>query len=224
MLAGSETGAEELTTFVPGGDPVELQPGQALLVRAGSDLVFEVHYTPTGKPQTDRSRVGLIFAKRPPQMRVTEVETTNLNFRIPAGAANHRVDTRVTLREDMTVLSLWPHMHLRGKALQLRAVYPNGESEVLLGVPHYDFNWQMSYVLAKPRLLPKGTRLESAVFFDNSANNPNNPDPKADVYWGDQLWEEMNVAFMRVALPAGIEPADIAVPPLQTASAPASQN
>jgi hypothetical protein len=224
VLAGPETGAEELTTFVPGGDPVELQPGQALLVRAGSDLVFEVHYTPTGKPQTDRSRVGLIFAKRPPQMRVTEVETTNLNFRIPAGAANHRVDTRVTLREDMTVLSLWPHMHLRGKALQLRAVYPKGESEVLLGVPHYDFNWQMSYVLAKPRLLPKGTRLESAVFFDNSANNPNNPDPKADVYWGDQLWEEMNVAFMRVALPAGIEPADIAVPPLQTASAPASQN
>jgi hypothetical protein len=157
-------------------------------------------------------------------MRVTEVGTANLNFRIPAGAANHRVDTRVTLREDMTVLSLWPHMHLRGKALQLRAVYPNGESEVLLGVPHYDFNWQMSYVLAKPRLLPKGTRLECAVFFDNSANNPNNPDPKADVYWGDQTWEEMNVAFMRVALPAGIEPSDIAVPPLQTAFvAPANQ-
>jgi hypothetical protein len=224
VLAGPDIGAEELAAFVPGGDPVELQPGQAMLVRAGSDLVIEVHYTTTGKPQTDRSRVGLIFAKRPPQMRVTEVGTANLNFRIPAGAANHRVDTRVTLREDMTVLSLWPHMHLRGKALQLRAVYPSGESEVLLGVPRYDFNWQMSYVLAKPRWLPKGTRLECAVFFDNSANNPNNPDPKADVYWGDQTWEEMNMAFMRVALPAGIEPADIAVPPLQTASAaPAGQ-
>jgi hypothetical protein len=112
VLAGPDIGAEELAAFVPGGDPVELQPGQAMLVRAGSDLVIEVHYTTTGKPQTDRSRVGLIFAKRPPQMRVTEVGTANLNFRIPAGAANHRVDTRVTLREDMTVLSLWPHMHL----------------------------------------------------------------------------------------------------------------
>jgi hypothetical protein len=83
-------------------------------------------------------------------------------------------------------------------------------------LPHYDFNWQMSYVLVKPHRLPKGTRLESTVFFDNSANNPNNPDPKADVYWGDQTREEMNVAFMRVALPAGVEPADIAVPPLRT--------
>ena len=204
--------------------PFNLQPGQALLVRAGSDLVIEIHYTTTGKPQTDRSRVGLIFAKRPPQVRVTEVAIANLNFRIPAGAANYRVDTRVTLREDMTVLSLWPHMHQRGKALQLRAVYPSGQSEVLLDLPHYDFNWQMSYVLAKPRLLPRGTRLESTVFFDNSANNPNNPDPRADVYWGDQTREEMNVAFMRVALPAGVEPADIAVPPLGTdLIAPAGQ-
>ena len=224
VLAGPEIGAEEMAAFVPGGDPVELPPGQALLVKAGSDLVLEVHYTTTGKPQTDRSRVGLTFAKRPPQMRVTEVGTANFNFRIPAGASNYQVFTRVTLRADMTVLSLWPHMHLRGKALLLRAVYPAGESEVLLNVPHYDFNWQMSYVLAEPRLLPKGTRLESAVSFDNSANNPSNPDPKVDVYWGDQTWEEMNVAFMRVALPAGIEPSDIAVPPLETASAaPASR-
>lgn len=223
-LAGPEIGAEEMAAFVPGGDPVELPPGQALLVKAGSDLVVEVHYTTIGKPQTDRSRVGLTFAKRPPQMRVTEVGTANFNFRIPAGASNYQVITRVTLRADMTVLSLWPHMHLRGKALLLRAVYPTGESEVLLNVPHYDFNWQMSYVLAEPRLLPKGTRLESAVFFDNSANNPSNPDPKVDVYWGAQTWEEMNVAFMRVALPAGVEPSDITVPPLETASAaPASQ-
>ncbi|MGA3043396.1 MAG: thiol-disulfide isomerase [Bryobacteraceae bacterium] len=215
VLIGPDIGAEELAAFVPGGDPVELQPGQALLVKAGSDLVVEVHYTTTGKPQTDRSRVGFVFANRPPHVRVTEVGTANFNFRIPAGAANHRVDSRITLREDMTVLSVWPHMHLRGKAMQLRAVYPSGESEVLLNVPHYDFNWQMSYVLAKPRLLPKGTRLETVVFFDNSANNPSNPDPKADVYWGDQTWEEMNVAFMRVALPAGVGPADIAVPPLE---------
>jgi hypothetical protein len=114
----------------------------------------------------------------------------------------------------MTLLSLWPHMHLRGKALELRAIYPSGESEVLLNVPRYDFNWQMSYVLRQPRLLPKGTRLESAVYFDNSPNNPNNPNPGVDVYWGDQTWEEMNIAFMRVGLPPGVSPVDVKVPPL----------
>jgi len=206
-LTGPDIGAEELAAFVPGGDPVELQPGQALLVKAGSDLVVEVHYTTTGKPQTDRSRVGLIFAKRPPQVRVTEVGTVNFNFRIPAGAANHRVDSRITLREDMTVLSVWPHMHIRGKALQLRAVYPSGESEVLLDVPHYDFNWQMSYVLAKPRLLPKGTRLETVAFFDNSANNPTNPDPTAEVRWGEQSWQEMMIGFFDLAVEPDVDKA-----------------
>jgi mono/diheme cytochrome c family protein len=180
VLLGPEIGAEEMGTYVPGGDPVVLAPGQAILVKAGSDLVFEVHYTTNGKPQTDRSRVGLVFAKRPPDTRVMEVGLANFNLRIPAGAANHRVDSVVTLRQDMTLLSLWPHMHLRGKALELRAIYPSGESEVLLNVPGYDFNWQMSYVLRQPRLLPKGTRLESAVYFDNSPNNPNNPNARVD--------------------------------------------
>jgi mono/diheme cytochrome c family protein len=214
FLDGPEVGAEEMGAFVPGGDPVLLEPGQAILVKAGSDLVFEVHYTTNGKPQMDRSRVGLIFAKKPPDTRVMEIALANYNFRIPAGAANHRVDSRVTLRQDMTLLSLWPHMHLRGKALELRAIYPSGESEVLLNVPRYDFNWQMSYVLRQPRLLPKGTRLESAVYFDNSPNNPNNPNPGVDVYWGDQTWEEMNIAFMRVGLPPGVSPVDVRVPPL----------
>jgi Copper type II ascorbate-dependent monooxygenase, C-terminal domain len=210
VLAGVEPGATEITTYVPGGDPIVLGPDQAMLIKAGSEVVFEVHYAPMGKPATDRSRVGLILSSEPPKVRVAEIGIANMKLRIPAGAAHHRIDTHVILPQDMTVLSVWPHMHLRGKALQLRAVYPSGESEMLLDIPKYDFNWQMSYVLAKPRMLPKGTRLETVTYFDNSPNNPNNPNPNVDVYWGGQTWEEMNMAFLRVVLAPGVSPSDLA--------------
>jgi hypothetical protein len=212
VIAGTEPGATELATYVPGGDPVILEPDQAILLKAGSDVVFEVHYAPTGKQTTDRSRIGLIFATQPPKVRVAEIGIANRNLRIPAGASRQRIDTHVTLQQDTTVLSVWPHMHLRGTALQLRAVYPSGESEMLLDVPRYDFNWQMSYVLARPRLLPKGTRLETVTYFDNSPNNPYNPNPNVDVYFGAQTWEEMNMAFLRVAFAPNIDPKDLARP------------
>jgi len=210
LLAATEPGATEIATYVPGGDPIILEPGQAMLLKAGSDLVFEVHYAPTGKQTSDRSRIGLIFSTQPPKVRVAEIGILNNKLRIPAGASRHRIDTHVTLQQDMTVLSVWPHMHLRGTALQLRAVYPSGESETLLDVPRYDFNWQMSYVLSKPRLLPKGTRLETVTYFDNSPNNPHNPNPSVDVYWGLQTWEEMNMAFLRVALAPNVDPSNLA--------------
>jgi hypothetical protein len=213
VLAGPNVGSGELATYVPGGDPLVLNSDYAVLVKAGSDIVFEVHYAPNGKAVTDRSRIGLVFAAHPPKMQVTEVGLANVNLRIPAGAPNHQVDSNVTLREDMWLLSLWPHMHFRGKSLQLTALYPSGESEVLLDVPHYNFNWQMSYVLSRPRLLPKGTELRCVTHFDNSSDNPYNPDPNVDVYWGEQTWEEMNMAFLRVALPPGLRPVDVAIPP-----------
>jgi hypothetical protein len=134
----------------------------------------------------------------------------NPNLRIPAGADNHRVDARVTLNAPATINSFFPHMHVRGKGFEYRVVYPTGESEVLLKVPRYDFNWQLTYYLEKPRPLPKGTRIECTGYYDNSANNPYNPDPKSEVFWGDQTWEEMLAGFLDVAFDVNMDPSMLA--------------
>src|SRR5262249_25493458 len=123
-------------------------------------------------------------------------------FVIPPGAVNYRVGSALTLQSDSKLVSMRPHMHLRGKSMEFQAVYPTGEKEVLLRVPRYDFNWQMNYMLKNPKLLPKGTRIEVLGIFDNSANNPRNPDPKAEVRWGDQTWEEMLTGQIELAIDA----------------------
>jgi len=119
---------------------------------------------------------------------------------------------KVKLYEDVKLQSLFPHMHLRGKAFEYRAIYPTGESQVLLRVPRYDFNWQLTYDLLQPLLLPKGTELEVTAWYDNSPNNPANPDPKADVWWGQQTWDEMLAGFVDFAIPVSMNPQDIAKP------------
>ena len=173
-----EVGTIEVAgVYVPGGVPYYLKPGQARLIPAGSDLIFQMHYTTNGKAATDRSRVGFQFAKQPPTERVVNTLVTNRNLRIPAGAADHAVLAKVTLQADSTLLAMFPHMHVRGKAFEYRATYPNGESETLLSVPRYDFNWQLTYYLQQPKVLPKGTVLECVARYDNSPNNPFNPDP-----------------------------------------------
>jgi hypothetical protein len=199
---GGEGRREFLIGYAPGTVPEALQPGQAKLVKAGSDIVFQMHYTTNGQAAEDRSRVGLVFANQPREQVVT-IATQNRKFVIPAGAANHEVEAQLTLYGDATLTALFPHMHLRGKSFEYRVVYPTGESEVLLNVPRYDFNWQLSYYLQQPKLLTKGTRIECTAHFDNSANNPANPNPKEDVKWGDQSWEEMMIGFMDVSFPVG---------------------
>jgi len=189
-----------LAGFAPGLPPTYLHEHQGILIRAGSDLVFQMHYTANGKPAGDRTRVGLVFAKKPPRERIVNLAPHNQDFMIPAGAANHRVDAKVTLSQPVTLLSLMPHMHFRGKAFEMRAVYPDRSQEVLLRIPRYDFNWQLYYALEKPRVLPQGTRVECTAWFDNSANNKYNPDPKSAVRWGDQTWEEMAIGWMTVAV------------------------
>src|SRR5262249_5245232 len=149
-----------LVGYAPGMAPMELKPGQAKLVRAGSDLVLQMHYTTNGKPASDRSRIGLIFAKQPPRERVFTANAMNRNFVIPPRASNLQVDAQITLQEEATLVDLMPHMHMRGKDFQYRLVYPTGESEIALNVPRFDFNWQLFYYLDKPKLLPKGTRIE----------------------------------------------------------------
>jgi peroxiredoxin/mono/diheme cytochrome c family protein len=185
-----------LVAFAPGDLPAVFAPGTAKKVPKGSTLVFQMHYTPNGVEQKDRSSVGLIFAKEPPKYEVRTRAITQTRFAIPPGANNHEVQSATTFREDVRLLSLFPHMHLRGKDFEYRVLYPDGKSEVLLRMPRYDFNWQSHYRLAKPLNLPAGTRIECTAHFDNSADNPNNPDPQKEVRWGEQTWEEMMIGFV----------------------------
>lgn len=203
---GGSLGAAMLTLYVPGGEFLKLSPGQAMLIKKGSDLVFQIHYTTSGKPKLDRSRIGLKFAQRPPDRRVVFLGLTNRSMRIPPHEANHRTFCQTTLPETVRLISVLAHMHVRGRAFELRAVYPDERSEVLLKIPRYDFNWQLTYYFDRPKVLPKGTRLENTSWFDNSLNNPSNPNPEAEVFWGEQTWEEMDTAFLHLELPPSLSP------------------
>jgi len=170
-------------------------PGVAKLLPAGSDIILQIHYTTIGKEMTDRTRVAMIFAKEPPKKLSTGGMVLNVAFTIPPGADSHEVKSSQTLATDTLLTSLTPHMHMRGKDMIYIAHYPDGRDETLLSVPKYLFNWQITYELAEPKLLPKGTKLEVIAHFDNSPNNKANPDPTKSVRWGDQTWEEMMIGF-----------------------------
>ncbi|MCZ2146381.1 MAG: cytochrome c [Bryobacterales bacterium] len=197
---------EFLVGFAPGLPPEMLDPGKAKLLKAGSDLVLQLHYTANGEAGTDQSAIGLVFAKDPPKQRVFTSAVSTNRFSIPPGAVSHEVSASMTLREDAELVSLLPHMHLRGKSFIYKAVYPTGETEVLLNVPNYRFDWQLWYQFAEPKRIPKGIRLEVTGTFDNSANNRFNPDPTKEVHWGEQSWEEMMMGFFDVAIDAGRDP------------------
>ena len=190
-----------LAGYAPGMTPQIWKPGQARLIKAGATLVFQMHYTTSGRPAKDRTRIGLVFAKQPVREQILEMQAMGLNLKIPPGAPNYRVDALAAMPSDVLLVGMRPHMHLRGKSFQFRAQYPNGESEVLLDVPHYDFNWQPYYYLETPKRLPRGTLIECTAYFDNSANNPFNPDPSATVTWGPQTWDEMMIGWLDVAVP-----------------------
>jgi hypothetical protein len=190
----------KLSGFAPGEQPRVYPNGTAKLIKAGSNLVFQLHYTPNGLPAKDRSYVGLFFAKGPVQKKALTGTATNAQFVIPAGASNHEVTSSWVAKEDVRILDLMPHMHVRGKDFTYTAVYPDGRREVVLHVPKYDFNWQLLYMLKKPLFLPKGSRLECVAHFDNSANNKFNPDPTKEVRWGAQTWEEMMIGWFDYVL------------------------
>src|SRR5262249_43318761 len=148
-------GAPVLTGTAPGDMPLILQPGMAKKIPAGSQLVLQMHYTPNGKPQKDRSSVGLIFAKTPPARRVlTEPIAYPPAVHIPAGDGNFQVEASFEFKEDGQLISFMPHMHLRGKDFKYEALYPDGKTEILLSVPRYNFNWQSVYRLEKPMPMP----------------------------------------------------------------------
>jgi peroxiredoxin/mono/diheme cytochrome c family protein len=211
---------EGIGTFVPGSMPNIYPPGTAVYVPAGSRLLFEMHYTPNGTPQEDRSMIGIRFADPREIKKIVRCTVVNeQSIRIPPGEPNHEVRTKHIFLKDTLLLGLWPHMHLRGKSFKFEAESPDGSTEVLLLVPNYDFNWQYRYLFAEPKLLPKGTVMKCTAHFDNSTANPANPDPRQFVTAGNQSWQEM-MQGNYYAIDAASDVACIALVALSLAAGP----
>jgi hypothetical protein len=199
--------------YVPGAAPADYRLHDAAkLIPAGSDLLVQLHYTPKGKAATDRTMIGFTFAHSPPARRFITVNPTALrdgaHFHIPPGDPNWETHTEVIFNQDAQLVWFLPHMHLRGKDMTYRLIYPGGESKTLLSVK-WDFDWQFAYDAATPIAVPKGARLEVTAHFDNSANNRLNPYPARDVFWGDQTWEEMMVPWFGIVVPNDADAAKI---------------
>ena len=189
--------SQVLTTYVPGRAPEIYPEGYAKLIPAGSKIAFQIHYHPTsGKVEKDLTSVGLILAKGPPAKVLRRLDLDNYLFRIPAGDPNHEITLCYDFTEDTRILSLTGHMHLRGKDMKWELMRPDAVKETLLFVTHYDFNWQIEYKFAKPVSAPKGSRLIVTAHYDNSANNPQNPDPTKTVRWGEPTSDEMGATWV----------------------------
>ncbi len=191
-----------LMGYVPGTDSVVFPEGQAKRVPKGAALLFQIHYTPNGKATQDQTKLAVRFAKSPPKHEIQVYGVVNKTFAIPPGAPAHSDTKTVTIPKDMYVTALMPHMHVRGKAFKYEVQYPDGKKEVLLDVPAYDFNWQITYRYVVPKLLPAGTRLTATGTFDNSDKNPANPDPSKTVRWGLQTTEEMLLGYVEFYVPS----------------------
>jgi mono/diheme cytochrome c family protein len=186
-----------LTVYAPGRDVNIWEPGTARLIPAGAKIVLQVHYAKaTGSVEKDRSSLGLIFAKEPPTRPQASEMIYNSYFQIPPGAVRHRATACWTTSKDMRLTAIMPHMHMRGTAIEVKAVYPDGHTAVLLNVPKYDFSWQTNYSLKQPLTVPRGTRFIVTSYFDNSAGNKFNPDPAKAVRWGEPTYDEMLACFI----------------------------
>ena len=199
-------GRVHLGGITPNKTGVTLEPGTAKLIKKGSNIVFQMHYTTNGQVSKDRTKIGFVFAKGPAKREVLTGNAMNTRFVIPAGAGSHEVKASTTFKEDVLLTSFMPHMHVRGKAFSYTATYPDGRTEVLLNVPKYDFNWQHTYIPKQKIALPKGTRLDCVAYFDNSDKNKYNPDPTKPVVWGDQTWEEMMIGWYTYTRAEEIKP------------------
>lgn len=193
-----------LVSFAPGELPFAYQEGVAARIPAGADMRVTMHYTPTGKVEKDRSLIGIVTYKGdgPPERIAHTGMAVQVRLAIPPHERNYRAEASFTFREDSLLMSLHPHMHLRGKNYQFTAVYPDGRRELLLSVPQWDFNWQNTYRLTEHKLMPAGTKLEGVAYYDNSTQNVANPNPDETVRWGDQTWEEMMVGWFNYSTEA----------------------
>jgi len=214
-MGGAKAGTDLLGKYNPGLGAQSFEvDGSAKFIPKGSDLVFNLHYTAVGTPQTDRSKVGLVFAKHPPTLRywMSPGTPAAFNLVIPAGDSNAEVVSEVTIGVDgARLVYIQPHLHLRGKDYEIRLTYPTGETETIFkGV--WDFNWQVGYQLAKPVPVPKGTKILAIAHYDNSINNKFNPDPTKTVWWGDQNWDEMQSGFLGLVVAADSDVNKIFIP------------
>lgn len=192
--------------YLPGHLAETRPEGYALKIAAGSYLQFQVHYSNRlGEQVKDRTSIGLVFAKSPVRHEVAQYEIWNNWFVIPPGDGNHKVTSCYTLPKDVKAVAYTAHMHFRGKSMETEAVYPDGHREILFNVPKYDFRWQETYFLKNQFVLPKGTKLITTAYFDNSANNPLNPDPSKTIRWGEPSNEEMMGFWLAFA---DIQPTD----------------
>jgi hypothetical protein len=189
-------GSGLLVAYAPGDLGSVFEPGGAKRLPKGASLLFQMHYTPNGVEQSDKSSVALVFAKEPPKAEIKTRAVAQQIFAIPPMEGNHKVVSKTTFPKEVILYSMFPHMHLRGKDFKFEVIYPDNKRATLLSVPRYDFGWQANYLLEKPLRLPAGTRIECTAHFDNSERNPNNPDPKSYVIWGEQTWHEMMIGFL----------------------------
>jgi peroxiredoxin len=199
---GDTSNMDLLCGFAPGTRPFIAPPGMAKLVPAGWKLIFQMHYTPNGSPQKDRSAIGLLF-EDPSKVtdRLVTANAANAEFEIPAYANDYKVESRKKFVRDTLFIGMYPHMHMRGKAFRYELTYPDGKKEILLDVPRYDFNWQNWFKLASPLVIPAGSEMVCTAHYDNSEENLCNPDPSKPVRWGDQTWEEMMIGWYDAAFP-----------------------
>lgn len=205
LTEARNTKADILAIYSPGAPAMVCPDGMAKKISAGSDLVLQVHYTSVKTDTSDQPEIGLVFADEPPGKRIHTLQMGRDDLLIPPGESNYKASVSGRLPADALLISMFPHMHLRGVAFDFETIGPNGRIETLLRVKPYKFDWQLNYVLKQPRLLPKGTLLRWTGHFDNSPNNPMNPDPAAEVRWGEQTQDEMMIGFFDVAVEPGID-------------------
>jgi peroxiredoxin len=186
-----------LADFVPGSEPLQIPPESGILLKKGAKFGFQAHYTVNGKEATDVTQMGLYFMDKPPQYRYRAAIMANPRIKIPANTKAYTNDATYKFDREVLVYSLHPHAHFRGAAAEFVAQYPDGHEAVLLNVPKYEFNWQTTYELKTPIVLPAGTEVKYSMTYDNSTQNKANPDPNREVPWGQQTWDEMLFGVIR---------------------------
>jgi len=182
--------------YVPGIETETFPEGTGRILPAGSKLRFQVHYTVTGRPETDTTKFGIYFSDKPAEKEFLIVGPANSEIEIPPGAKAYQASTERVFNQEVTLYGMFPHMHFRGKSMSYEAHYPDGSTEMLLSVPNYNFNWQRFYTFGAGKVLPAGTKIVCRATFDNSSQNPFNPDPTKTIHWGEQSFDEMLIGYM----------------------------
>jgi mono/diheme cytochrome c family protein len=194
-------GIDYWAAYAPGNGTHIYADGYGRKLPKGSKLVLSMHYTPNGVATVDKTEIAVQFTKKAPKFEVRTASLVNTDFTIPPGADNHKITATVKLPRDIKILGYFPHSHLRGKAARFEVISRTGESDILLDVPGYDFNWQLFYEYSKPKSIRRGSTLKYTAWYDNSENNPANPDPKQAVYWGEQTFDEMHLGYVEFFIP-----------------------